>query len=94
MSDELDWLSDLVRTKEDAPSSEEPSETVDVLDGLREEIAVSGALQPDEEVKPRAQRAIGGMLPWQVFFLSVLMFLDIAIVGMLFLVMLGRVVIP
>ncbi len=35
-----------------------------------------------------------GLLPWQGFFLSVLLFFDIAFVGLLFLVMLQRIAIP
>lgn len=93
MSDELDWLSDLVPKKtEEASPPETAPETVDLLDDLREEMAVMETAPVAE--KSRAQRRVGGMLPWQVFFLSVLMFLDVAIVGLLFLVMLGRIVIP
>lgn len=42
----------------------------------------------------RSRRGAMGLLPWQSFVLSVLLFFDIAFVGMLFLVMLGRVVFP
>ena len=95
MSDELDWLSDLVPKKdEEATPTEGAPEPIDLLVGLRDEISMPETMQSDAVEKPRVQRFIGGMVPWQVFFLSVLMFLDIAIVGMLFLVMLGRVVIP
>lgn len=94
MSDELDWLSDLVPKTEEAPAPDTVPENVDMLDDLREEMVVTEPAPVAAANRPRVGRSIGGLLPWQVFFLSVLMFLDVAIVGLLFLVMLGRIVIP
>jgi hypothetical protein len=94
MSDELDWLSDLVPKAEEASPAETSPEDVDLLDDLRDEMILTEAEPAVVAEKLRPQRSVGGMLPWQVFFLSVMMFLDIAVVGFLFLVILGRVVIP
>lgn len=49
------------------------------------------------EPRRRARASSGlalNLRPWQQFILSVLLFLDVAVIGLLFLVMLGRIVIP
>lgn len=53
-------------------------------------------IMPDsllEEALPPAAAGWGGLIdlrPWQRFVLAALLFLDVAVVGFLFLVMLGR----
>jgi hypothetical protein len=68
-------------------------EDEDIMADLRSQV-VAEEPTPTPSVRRTRSRYIFGLLPWQVFFLSVLMFLDIAVIGMLFLVMLGRVVLP
>ncbi|HQE91905.1 MAG TPA: hypothetical protein PLH19_04385 [Anaerolineae bacterium] len=65
---------------------------VDGLDDLRHQVAVQEAAQVMAAQKAHSPYVFGGLLPWQAFFLSVLLFLDVAIIGMLFLIMLGRIV--
>ncbi len=83
-----------------APPTPPTPEAGDALDDLRSQVAVPDAAPPAAPKKSRSARSarsartFGGLLPWQVFFLSVLLFLDVAIIGMLFLVMLERVVLP
>jgi len=68
-------------------------EDEDMMADLRSQVAVEEPV-PAPSARRTRSRYIFGLLPWQVFFLSVLMFLDVAVIGMLFLVMLGRVVLP
>ncbi|HOT93110.1 MAG TPA: hypothetical protein PLJ78_14305 [Anaerolineae bacterium] len=76
------------------PAAPAPTpEPRDAMDDLRSQVAVQTEPQATPK-KSRSSRTFGGLLPWQVFFLSVLLFLDVAIIGMLFLVMLERVVLP
>lgn len=77
-----------------ARSQEAAPEDVDVMDDLRSQVAVQEAVPAIVSKKARSRYVIGGLLSWQVFFLSVLLFLDVAVVGMLFLVMLGCIVLP
>ncbi len=76
------------RPPEAAPAS------VDLMDDLRSQVAAqetAPAVAP-KKARSRSRYVAGGLLPWQAFFLSVLLFLDVAVIGLLFLVMLGRVV--
>ncbi len=68
-------------------------EEEDLMAGLRSQVA---AAEPTPAPAPRRKRSryVFGLLPAQIFFLSVLMFLDVAVIGLLFLVMLGRIVLP
>ena len=77
-----------VKPQEAAP------EDVDLMADLRSQVAASEAPPAAAATKARSRYVLGGLLPWQLFFLSVLLFLDVAVVGMLFLVMLERVVLP
>lgn len=70
-----------------------PFEDADLMADLRSQVAVEEPTSGPARQRARA-RYVFGLLPWQIFFLTVLMFLDVAVIGMLFLVMLGRVVIP
>ncbi|HNT76525.1 MAG TPA: hypothetical protein PKH77_16050 [Anaerolineae bacterium] len=83
---------------------EEPEEEpVNLMDDLRNQIEGSATLPPTaaELARPTAKRrakTTGGLAfnlrPDQQFILSVLLFLDVVIIGLLFLVMLGRIAIP
>ena len=50
------------------------------------------AVEPARQPRPVAR--VAGLLPWQQLVLAVLVFLDVVVIGLLFLVMLGRVAIP
>jgi hypothetical protein len=72
-------------------------EDEDIMADLRSQVAEEEIVPSPSAKRGRSRtrsRYVFGLLPWQVFFLSLLMFLDVAVIGMLFLVMLGRVVIP
>ncbi|HOU13181.1 MAG TPA: hypothetical protein PKZ84_08685 [Anaerolineae bacterium] len=76
------------RPPEPAPAN------VDLMDDLRSQVAAQEAAPAvaPKKARPRSRYVAGGLLPWQAFFLSVLLFLDVAVIGLLFLVMLGRIV--
>ncbi len=76
-----------------APQKVGGFEDEDVMADLRNQVAVEEPT-PASSIRPRRSRYIFGLLPWQILFLSVLMLLDVAVIGLLFLVMLGRVVLP
>ncbi len=94
MSAEMpDWLNDLQSGLEESPASEE-AEGQDSLDALRLQVAPA-----EEEVTPapsakrtglRSPRVLRGFTAQQRFILALLLFLDVAFIGFLFLVMLGR----
>lgn len=65
-----------------------------VMADLRSQVAGEEETAPASSTMRSRSRYVFGLLPWQIFFLSVLMFLDVAVIGMLFLVMLGRLVLP
>ena len=65
----------------------------DMMADLRSQVAAE-ELPPETSAKQTRSRYMFGLLPWQIFFLAVMMFLDVAVIGMLFLLMLGRVVLP
>jgi hypothetical protein len=72
-------------------------EPVALMDELRSQVE---PLTDEEEVdgppSEKLQKPItfAGMVPWQLAILSILLFLDIAIIGLLFLLMLGRISLP
>lgn len=68
-------------------------EEEDLMVGLRSQVAAEEPA-PARAIRRRRSRYVFGLLPAQIFFLSVLMFLDVAVIGLLFLVMLGRIVLP
>ncbi|MBN2004209.1 MAG: hypothetical protein JXA21_12710 [Anaerolineae bacterium] len=78
----------------------EPDPMADLRSQMNEESERAVAEPMPAKAAPRARRrssskrGVMGLLPWQGFFLSVLLFLDVAFVGLLFLVMLGRVAFP
>jgi hypothetical protein len=82
---------------EQRPESGFLEEPVTLMDELRSQVEPSPEEElADEPVKkqPKKQISLAGMLPWQQAVLSVLLFLDIAVIGILFLAMLGRISIP
>ena len=92
-----DWLTELMPgAEEEPPVGQEEAGAADMMTDLRGQMDEAGAEEALEKApRPRSSRSVfGGLRPWQRFVLSILMFLDVAIIGLLFLVMLGRVVIP
>ena len=65
----------------------------DMLGDLRGEMEEEEAASEESKVRRPPSRRIAGLLPWQRFVLALLAFFDIAFVGFLFLVMLGRIAI-
>jgi hypothetical protein len=89
----------------EAPPDAEDVGGLDLMDDLRGQfVGDEDVVEVEDERRERRglnlnvslqQLNLGlGLLPWQQFVLSLLLFLDIAVIGVLFLVMLGRVVIP
>jgi len=80
------------------PEAAPITEAVDPMEALRTQMAPSAEASFMEMAEPTARTAAPdltlGLLSWQRFFLSVLLFLDVAIIGLLFLVMLGSIAIP
>ncbi len=71
--------------------AEEASEG-EIVEVLRSQVKSDEAV-PQEDVAMRAVgagRGIAGLLPWQQAVLAILLLLDIAVIGLLFLVMLGK----
>ncbi|MFP4393848.1 MAG: hypothetical protein ACLFTI_01180 [Anaerolineales bacterium] len=65
----------------------------DMLGDLRGEMEVEETASEETVARRQSSRRIAGLLPWQRFVLALLAFFDIAFVGFLFLVMLGRIAI-
>jgi len=65
----------------------------DMLGDLRGEMEAEEAASEESKPRRKSSRRIAGLLPWQRFVLALLAFFDIAFVGFLFLVMLGRIAI-
>lgn len=90
-----DWLRELTpQETNDADSAAPPPD-------WRREVTPEAPAAPQEPAAPRSSRrrrsrrsAAGGLRPWQRFVLALLLFLNVAIIGLLFLTMLGRIVIP
>ncbi len=101
-SDIPDWLRDLApdasddepHADYDTESAEDTPEQVyaDPMDDLRRGMDQADVEIAEEEVKRAQARPVrvGGMFPWQVMVLSILLFFNIAIIGFLFLMVLGR----
>jgi len=102
------WLVELAESAENEDADQTPDqlpesgfleEPVTLMDELRSQVETEP--MPEEELqdepapeKPKKQISFAGLLPWQQAFLSVLLFLDIVVIGLLFLAMLGRIAIP
>ena len=62
----------------------------ELIDVLRSQVEVDSEMTEAVEASPRRRLRIPGLLPWQQFVLALLLLLDIVVIGLLFLVMLGR----
>ncbi len=101
-SESFDFVSEneLVVAPEDAAplteeeQAEEPE--ADLMAALRSQVEADVAQADAVAEKPG--RSFGlrlpGLLPWQQLVLAILLLLDVVVIGLLFLVMLGRVSIP
>ncbi|MGC9346936.1 MAG: hypothetical protein ACP5JG_02255 [Anaerolineae bacterium] len=79
---------------EATPTTGEPEDD-DLMAALRSQVDFEEVEEePAEKRSFSINLAIPGLQPWQQLVLSVLLFLDILVVGLLFLVILGRVGIP
>jgi hypothetical protein len=79
----------------ESDASGDDDASLDMMSALRNQVEIDQEEEAASEQRARDSRfRIPGLVPWQQFVLSVLLFMDIAVIGMLFLVMLGRVVIP
>ena len=88
-----------IQVTDQLPESGFLEEPVTLMDELRSQVVEEPV--PDETVLEEPKNeilmkpiAFAGMVPWQIAVLSVLLFFDIAVIGMLFLAMLGRISIP
>lgn len=99
----LDDVYGLMGLTEPDDSPNPVAEMADPMAALRTEIdsteeAASSASLFESMTTPAARTTTSnlslGILPWQRLFLSVLLFLDVGIIGLLFLVMLGSISIP
>lgn len=81
-----------VESFEPEPPVPEPEPEMGLVNDLRNEMVTEE--EAVLEAEPRSRRSLGGLKPVQLFVLSVLLFLDVAIIGLLLLVMTGRVVLP
>ena len=67
----------------------------EVIDALRSQAEADAVAADALDAAPKSTsgRRIGGLLPWQQAVLAILLLLDIAVIGFLFLVILGKIVI-
>jgi hypothetical protein len=70
----------------------------DLMDALRGQVEADVAeeeiFEAEEASGPSLSLRIPGLLAWQQLVLTVLLFLDVIVIGLLILVMLGRISIP
>lgn len=90
-----DWLRELT-----PPETDDAGAAATTPDWLRE-VTPEAPATPQEPAAPRPSRrqrsrrsASGGLRPWQRFVLALLLFLNVALIGLLLLTMWGRIVIP
>ncbi len=91
----------LVYTPEPEPTEATPGVTpapvpetdADLMDALRSQVEVDELEDAAKAAKPKRgiSLRLPGLLPWQQFVLALLLLLDVIVIGLLFLVMLGRV---
>jgi hypothetical protein len=94
-----DWLSEIAAEGDalDDAQQGEGFDDLNLMDDLRSQMDDDEIATPAEEASASSRRQTGlelGMRAWQRFFLSVLLFLDVAIVGLLFLIIFGRIALP
>jgi hypothetical protein len=79
-----------------APAVADDAEDDDLMAALRTQAERVEAVQAPESrrTKSALDFRVAGLQPWQQLVLAILVFLDAGIIGLLFLVMLGRVAIP
>ncbi|MBN1487239.1 MAG: hypothetical protein JW981_06315 [Anaerolineae bacterium] len=90
MEDLPNWLDEL--TSEDEELIRDPVPSDDFMSDLRIEMTEEGAALAVEAEKPSGTgiEFLDTLLPWQRFTLATLLFLDVAVIGILFLTVLGR----
>jgi hypothetical protein len=99
MSEELpDWLRDIAPDDEEEDefsiiADELPDDVSDdeLMDSLRTELDETEEALYEPEVRQSGSGVLDFLLPWQRFVLSVFLFLDVLVIGLLFLTMLGRI---
>ena len=76
-----------------APVVQAPETDADLMDALRSQVEADELEDAIEATKPKRSISLRlpGLLPWQQFVLALLLLLDVIVIGLLFLVMLGRV---
>ncbi len=75
------------------PAEQAPETDADLMDALRSQVEADELEDAIEATKPKRSISLRlpGLLPWQQFVLALLLLLDVIVIGLLFLVMLGRV---
>jgi hypothetical protein len=72
------------------------ADATDLMESLRSQVEIE---EPAELLPPRPGKSaldfrLAGLRPWQHLVLSIMVFLDVGVIGLLFLVMLGRIALP
>jgi len=85
-----------ITLEEPQPESGFLEEPVTLMEELRSQVevepeSVEPVVEDSPEGEPRKQISLAGMVPWQLAVVSVLLFLDILVIGLLFLAMLGNI---
>jgi hypothetical protein len=76
-----------------SPADPTPETDDDLMGALRSQMEadeLEAELAPDKP-KRRISLRLPGLVPWQQFVLALLLLLDVIVIGLMFLVMLGRV---
>ncbi len=82
---------------EELDSSDEGEQDEDVMEALRSQVEAeeeADVLEPSDASGDAMSLRIAGLKPWQQLVLAILILMDVVVIGMLLLVMLGRVSIP
>jgi len=74
-------------------AAQAPVNDADLMDALRSQVEADELEDAIEAARPKRSISLRlpGLLPWQQFVLALLLLLDVIVIGLLFLVMLGRV---
>ena len=75
------------------PAAQPPETDAELMDALRSQVEADELADAMDPAKPKRSISLRlpGLLPWQQFVLALLLLLDVIVIGLLFLVMLGRV---